>query len=117
LAGEEFGESWVPDSGVPMTDGQDRRVDEVGETTHDNAMTSAAADRLRERREQVRKAKTEEERKMIQKQGGTYRVAALFTDEESVVVRAVLGTSPAEAILRLCREEIARKKAGQAKSA
>lgn len=117
LASEEFSESWAPDKSVQVpTDDSGRRVDDVGGgLVHDNSMTKEAADALRKRQESVRKAKTEEERRMIQEQGGTYRVAALFTEQEAEIVKAVLAPNPSERILELCVAELKRTKGKGAK--
>lgn len=101
FAANDFGDAWVPGAPVGDDDGNLQRAALGG----DMSMTAAAADRLREREERLKVAKTEEERAMARKDTAVYRVSLLFADEEAEVVKRVLEPSPAKNILALCREK------------
>lgn len=111
LADEEFSEAWVPDKFTEeerelIAHGSSEGVEQ--ETRHGTlvrSMTPQALETQRRREELIKEAKTEQDRQAVKKETEIYRVSAVFTADEAVVVRQVLGTTPAERILAMCRKE------------
>lgn len=109
LAGEEFKESWEPDGAhqaAPSADvaeviASDGSVSAV-------ASSVAAVDALRERERKIAAAKTAEEREMVRREAAVYRLHMIFAGEEAEAVKAALGDRPAESLVTMCREKMAR---------
>lgn len=118
LAGEEYDQSWIPDK---LTD-EEKEIISTGKATTESlvetsadggektiAMTNNAIASQRKREELIKKAKTEQERQTIQKDNELYRVSLMFSGEEAVVVKSVLGKHAAENLYKLCKEIYDRK--------
>jgi len=101
LAGEEFSGAWEPAKGGPdaEADLSDRRA----------SSTPAAIEAQREAEQRMAQARTEEERQAIRRDLNVYRFALTYADEEAKIVKAIIGHSPAQAILDLCRDELERR--------
>lgn len=104
LAGEEFSEAWIPQKGGDTETGSTETV-KIGEG-HEAAATSQAIKDRREHERKLKEAKNEEERQMIQKDRSVYRLALIFSGEEAKIVKAVLGKTPAETLVKICRERL-----------
>jgi hypothetical protein len=111
LAGEDYGEGWVPDSGK---DGRGREMTVEmqqghggGGTEWGNAATAQAVEHQREREQKLKDAKTEEQREMIRRDSARdfFRLSLIFAGDEARIVKAVLGGAPAETVIDLCRRE------------
>lgn len=89
LANEEFGESWEPTQ---------------ASSANIQASTPEAVEVARKREQMLKEAKTQEERKMIEKDTAMFKVYLTFTGEESKIVQAILGDQPAQNLLDLCRK-------------
>jgi hypothetical protein len=72
-------------------------------------MSQKAAGDIREREKIFDQAKSTEELNMKRKDSKLFRLALIFSGEEAELVKSVLGKSPAEAILSLCREHETRE--------
>ena len=92
LKAEEFSQAWEPE---PVSGKQ--RMDQ----------TDAAGDRIRQIEQRIDAARTQEEKAMARRESNIFRVVLVFTGEEAEVVKAVLGSRPAEALLRLCQAQAA----------
>lgn len=90
LADDEFGDSWEPTQ---------------ARATDIEASTPQAVEIQRKREEMLRQAKTQEERTMIEKDTKMFKVYLTFTGEEATVVKEVLGNSPAQNLLAICKKE------------
>lgn len=101
LAGEEFSTSWEPAKG-----GQDA---EAELSDRRSSSTPAAVEAQREAEKRMAQARTEEERQAVRRDLNVYRFALTYADEEAKIVKAIIGHSPAQAILDLCREELERR--------
>lgn len=100
LAAEEFTEAWVPDRDAAIATGD--TTTSSGSTTADSTPAALAANREMEAR--MREARTAEERAAVQRDRDIYRVVLSYTGEEAVVVKAVLGDTPAQTLLAMCQE-------------
>lgn len=91
LAGEQYSEAWTPDKGAGT----------MGAVNAGHMVdgTPEALLRAREQEAALEKAKTEEERRAIQKDGNVYRMALMFTGEEATQVKKALGEKPAMRVL------------------
>lgn len=95
LAGEQYSEAWTPDKGAGT----------MGEV-HAGHMVDGTPEALLKAREQeaaLERAKTEEERRAIQKDNNVYRMALMFTGEEATIVKKALGDKPAVRVLDWAR--------------
>ena len=93
LADEEYQQAWAP---VARSGNGSVTVNEPGQTTEHTSTV------LRQVEARINSAATAEERKRAQDEAHIYRVAAIYTGEESDVVKAVTGDQPAVRILSLC---------------
>jgi ParB-like chromosome segregation protein Spo0J len=96
LAAEEFSQAWEP--GIIT----DNSVSEDGRDTSHG--TVQAVERLRSMEKKIQEANTEEEKKAARKDADIFRLNLTFTGEEAIIVKGVVGNSPAEAVLRMCKE-------------
>ena len=55
------------------------------------------------------KAKSEEERQMVQKEQNFYRVNLVYAQREAKIVKYVLGDNPAQVFLDMCKEVYKQK--------
>jgi len=110
-ANEEFSESWEPDDGVADASTEGRTV-ESSKGAVTMASTPAALEAARDREKKLAAAKTQEEREKVQQDLKIYRVNLVFTAEQAVVVKEILGEEQAVNLLKLCQEESERRKAG-----
>jgi ParB-like chromosome segregation protein Spo0J len=108
LASEEFSTAWEP------TSAQDTTLDGKMKPEHgvrQDSMTPEAADAIRENERRIQEAKTDEERALARRDADLFRITLLFAGEQARIVRAVLGSEAAPALLRLCTAELARLEA------
>lgn len=96
LASEEFSQAWIP---AAITDAHttDEEKSEV---------SIKALEAIRKAEKRIEEAKTVEEKEQAQRDMDIYRISLTYTAEEAEVVKEVLGDSPAEKILELCRQEV-----------
>lgn len=106
LAGEEFGQAWEPSgAGIGIVPGVEaERVTDTAGVTQVAAMTQEALKAHRAREEALKAAKSQEEREQIKRDTDLYRVVLVFHGEEAEIVKNVLGDTPAERLLELCRD-------------
>lgn len=110
LADEEHGQAWEPDSGVDP-EGEELSVEaRVGLAPSGEwlkAATPAAVDAARDRETALAAAKTDEQRRMVQRDTARefHRVSLVFAGEEGKLVKDVLGGAPAEKLAEMCRVE------------
>ena len=112
LAAEQYSDAWQPDTVGSSPDmAQSTQGVEYGQPGDMvvTGMTQAAIDTTRQREKALRAAKTEEEQTMIRKEKSLYRIALIFSGDEADIVKSVLGNTPAETLVRLCREQQARQ--------
>lgn len=95
LAGVEFSQAWVPE--------QQSEVNDLPKKNMIIGQTNTAADAIRLREDKIRKAKTEEERKMARAETDIYRVSLIYAGDEAEIVKKALGKKPAENFLKLCK--------------
>lgn len=101
LAAEDFSDAWAPgDSEASLNQ------DTVAARTDS---TVEASNALRAREVALKSARTEEERTAVMRDSAVYRVSLTFASEQATTVKAVLGDTPAQAILDLCSAELARR--------
>jgi len=117
LANEDFCDAWRPDEVAEddlerakkgSTEAYTLKENEDG-TVHITAMSKKATEDVREREKIIREAKTTEERNMKMKETKLFRVSLIFSGEEADLVKSVLGSEPAQAIVKLCKEHQKRK--------
>lgn len=94
LAGEDFGEAWVP--GQPHGSG-----DMPGNVFAD--ATTAGASAAKRHEDRLQAAKTEQERTAVRDSKDVFRLSLVFSGDEAGVVRAGLGDRPADRVLAWCR--------------
>jgi ParB/RepB/Spo0J family partition protein len=102
LAGEDFGEAWDPQK---HDTGRDSDAD-AGEAGGDkpavtHSMTPAAAERIRQRNEQLKTAGSDKEREEVLRQTTTARVVATFTGAEADLIRRIF-PHPASPLILSC---------------
>jgi ParB/RepB/Spo0J family partition protein len=94
LAGEEFGEAWVP--------GQPHGSGEMPGNVFADA-TTAGASAAKRHEDRLKEAKTEQERTAVRDSKDVFRLSLVFSGDEAGVVRAGLGDRPADRVLAWCR--------------
>lgn len=110
LADEEHGQAWEPDSGVDP-EGEELSVEaKVGlapSGAWTKAATPAAVSAARDRETAMAAAKTDEQRRMVQRDTARefHRVSLVFAGDEGKLVKDVLGGAPAEKLADMCRKE------------
>lgn len=107
LAAEEFSKAWVPEGthhANPDEQGDLGRT--IGGAPAIEGITEKAADRQRAGERALAAAKTDEERQSAIRDRDIHRVALTFSGDEAAVVRQVLGDSPAQKLLDMCRKEL-----------
>lgn len=115
LAGEEYQPAWEPTTShadeLQQTSTQVyvRTQDTKSGLTEVSALSAAAVEMQRKREQQLAQAKTAEERQMIQQDNRIYRISLIFAGDEADLVKEVLGNTPAEQLIRLCKEHIHHK--------
>ena len=70
---------------------------------HTRSMTPETLDRIREREQQIKQAKTEQDRETAKDDKSFYRLSLVFHGDEAEIVKSVLGKEPAQRIVKLCR--------------
>ena len=66
-------------------------------------MTQETLIRVREREQQIKQAKTEQDREAAKDDKAFYRLSLVFHGDEAEMVKSVLGKEPAQRIVKLCR--------------
>ena len=112
LAGTEFSDAWIPEKftaeerdiirgdGAGLTEEQ---VDGEGEKSI-RALSQSAADHLRVREKLIKEAKTEQDRIAARADREVFKISLVYTGDEAALIRRVLGPTPAQGLLDLCRE-------------
>jgi len=93
LASEEFAEAWIP---VASDDDHE-------DATSSSTQTIDALKRVRKMEEELQQAKTDEEKQAIRRDADIFRLNMTFSGTEAEIVKQVLGDSPAQNLLTLCR--------------
>ncbi|MCH8295930.1 hypothetical protein IH992_33035, partial [Candidatus Poribacteria bacterium] len=71
---------------------------------HTRSMTPETLNRVREREQQIKAAKTEQDREAAAKEDKAfYRLSLVFHGDEAEMVKSVLGKEPAQRIVEICR--------------
>jgi len=102
---DEFSEAWEPsalDDHEATTETADGRIIEDSRGT--KIMTAMSVEAIETQRLQERKleeAKNEEERVAVKQESKFYRLSLMFSGEQAVIVRGVLGKQPAERLLEI----------------
>lgn len=97
LAAQEHSESWEP---VKLVEGSSEKFD-GGEAM----VSGSASEALRKKEAELKSAKTEQERAKIRKEADVFRLVFVFTGEEAVIVKKVLGTeSPPTKLVEICKK-------------
>ena len=107
---EEFSEAWEPS----MTDEVESTTESAEERTTEGsqgevittAMTLEAIEQRRQYERDLKKAKSEEDRKQIKHDSNFYRLSLMFSGSEAKLVKSVLGKQPAEKLLAMCTAEV-----------
>lgn len=101
LAAEDYGDAWDPSKQGADADAElsDRR----------SASTPAAVEAQRDAEKKMAEARTEEERAAVRRDTDVYRFALTFAGAEGKIVKAVIGHSPATALVDLCKAELERR--------
>ncbi|HLK55515.1 MAG TPA: ParB/RepB/Spo0J family partition protein [Chthonomonadaceae bacterium] len=106
LAASEFSSAWEPaDRLEGQTEATQVREGNLPGHTIVQGMTPAALEARREEEKRLQQARTEEERQMVKKESTLYRLHLVFAGEEAEVVSKVLGETPAETLLALCKRQ------------
>lgn len=95
LAADQYSSAWAPSEGVAP------EVSTAPNATQ--AMTPAAIEVVRAQERQVEAARTEEEKSALRRDLDVFRLSLVFTGEEAVIVKQVLGEQPAVKLLEMCR--------------
>lgn len=93
LAAEQFTEAWRP--------GQGGDNQEAGSMRSDSTLEASNAMRAMESR--IAAAKTSEDRAAALRDADIFRLTVTFSGEEAKLVKQVLGATPAQTVLELCR--------------
>lgn len=116
LAGDDFTEAWVPDFSARDSDAIDSGIGTRGRVSERPtggeqmiALTAGAAVAIKQQEQKIKNAPTEQARQEAARDGGVFRVSALYADAEAVLVRRVLGNEPAVRMVDLCRKWVARQ--------
>ena len=102
---EEFSAAWEPsvvDDVEATTESPDGRVIEDSRGTKImTAMSVGAIEAQRVHERKLQEAKNEEERVAVKQESNFYRLSLMFSGEQAVIVRGVLGKQPAEKLLEI----------------
>ena len=115
---EEFSTAWEPTDDVREemrasdngrgTDNMDlssqQTVSSHFKGGHVKSMTSETLDRVREREDKLKLAKSEQERVKIKEDLKIFRLSLVYHGDEAETVKAVLGDEPAVKVLELCKQ-------------
>ena len=107
LMSEDFSTAWEPDALTADSDADflsqtETRTHEVG-AGHTRSMTAETLNRVREREERIKQAKTEQDRQAAKQDKAFYRLSLVFHGEEAELVKGALGKEPAQRIVEMCR--------------
>ena len=107
LADEDFSTAWEPDKLYDTKDDDFLAQSETGtqelDKKHTRSMTQETLIRVREREQQIKQAKTEQDREAAKDDKAFYRLSLVFHGDEAEIVKSVLGKEPAQRIMDLCR--------------
>lgn len=107
LADEDFSTAWEPDKLYDQKDDDFLAQSETGtqelDKKHTRSMTQETLIRVREREQQIKAAKTEQDREAAKDDKAFYRLSLVFHGDEAEIVKSVLGKEPAQRIVELCR--------------
>ena len=107
LAGDEFSQAWEPDA--ISTDDDTDFLSQTETATHQVAeghtrsMTKETLNRVREREQAIKQAKTEQDRQAAKNDEAFYRLSLVFHGEEAELVKGALGKEPAMKLVQMCR--------------
>jgi len=73
------------------------------------SMSKEALERQRDLEKRLVKAKSEEERQMVQREQNFYRVNLVYSHKEAKVVKYILGDNPAQVFLDMCKDVYKQK--------
>lgn len=90
-AGEDDLKAMVEAEGGSVPDGQSASVQDV----------------IRAREQKIKTAKTEEDRRQIERESDVYQLRLVYSGDEGRVVKRVLGDRPIQRLLDICRERTA----------
>jgi hypothetical protein len=107
LADEDFSTAWEPDKLYDQKDddflAQSETFTQELDKQHTRSMTPETLNRVREREQQIKAAKTEQDREAAKDDKAFYRLSLVFHGDEAEMVKSVLGKEPAQRIVKLCR--------------
>jgi len=107
LADEDFSTAWEPDKLYDQKDddflAQSETFTQELDKQHTRSMTPETLNRVREREQQIKAAKTEQDRDAAKNDKAFYRLSLVFHGDEAEMVKSVLGKEPAQRIVKLCR--------------
>lgn len=108
LAAATLSEAWNPVSSTAEAKPEGAEGQTRGGSQQVSA-TYGALEAQRQAEQKLAVAKTEAEKATIKKELEVHRVVCTFSGDEAAVVKQVLGEQQAEALLKLCRDELARR--------
>ena len=107
LMSEDFSTAWEPDSMTADSDAdflsQTETATQRLDLGHVRSMTQQTMERVREREEKIKAAKTEQDRKAAKQDKDFYRLSLVFYGDEATLVQKVLGKEPAQRLVEVCR--------------
>lgn len=109
IAAAEYTEAWVPEQGgvsegeIQVSGSTEQTVTELKGGVASTALSASAVQAQRDREVRMAAAKSDQEKAQIQKETALFRLSCVFSGEEGIIVRGVLGDRPAEKVLELCR--------------
>lgn len=108
LMSEDFSQAWEPDAISADTDEDflsqtETATHAIGES-HVRSMTPSTLERVREREERIKQAKTEQDRQAAKQDKDFYRLSLVFYGSEATLVKQALGKEPASKLVEMCRD-------------
>jgi ParB-like chromosome segregation protein Spo0J len=107
LADEDFSTAWEPDKLYDQKDddflAQSETFTQELDKQHTRSMTQETLNRVREREQKIKAAKTEQDREAAKEDKAFYRLSLVFHGDEAEMVKSVLGKEPAQRIVEMCR--------------
>jgi ParB-like chromosome segregation protein Spo0J len=100
MQAEEYAQAWEP-----QEIGSDGSAPNSGITHH----SAQAIEAIRDQERRIQQAKTEEERTQAKRDSNIQRLSLVFSQEQWVIINAVLGNKPAETLYELCARELAQR--------
>ena len=106
LKNEEFSTAWTPVDADTQEDTVEAKEHKVTGGVMMKSLSTSALENQRQMEKKLDEAKSEEERQMARADSDIYRINLVFAGSEAGIIKDVLGKTPAEKMLEMCKKEL-----------